>query len=69
MPDVLFIDGGLGQLRRAEEILARQLEFLGANIRCWWASPGVTRKAGLETLILGRATKSCICRRICPPCT
>ena len=39
VPDVLFIDGGLGQLRRAEEILARQLEFLGASIRCWWVSP------------------------------
>ena len=31
VPDVLFIDGGLGQLRRAEEILARQLEFLGGK--------------------------------------
>lgn len=70
VPDVLFIDGGLGQLRRAEEILARQLEFLGGKYPLLVGiAKGVTRKAGLETLIMGRATKSCICRQICPLCT
>lgn len=54
VPDVLFIDGGLGQLRRAEEILARQLEFLGGKYPLLVGiAKGVTRKAGLETLILG----------------
>ncbi|MFM4823946.1 excinuclease ABC subunit UvrC [Aeromonas bivalvium] len=56
VPDVLFIDGGLGQLRRAEEILARQLEFLGGKHPLLVGiAKGVTRKAGLETLILGES--------------
>ncbi|MGL5293243.1 MAG: excinuclease ABC subunit UvrC [Aeromonas sp.] len=54
VPDVLFIDGGLGQLRRAEEILARQLAFLGGKYPLLVGiAKGVTRKAGLETLIMG----------------
>ena len=56
VPDVLFIDGGLGQLRRAEEILARQLEFLGGKYPLLVGiAKGVTRKAGLETLIMGES--------------
>ncbi|MFM4648811.1 excinuclease ABC subunit UvrC [Aeromonas bivalvium] len=56
VPDVLFIDGGLGQLRRAEEILARQLEFLGGKHPLLVGiAKGVTRKAGLETLIMGES--------------
>lgn len=56
VPDVLFIDGGLGQLRRAEEILARQLDFLGGKHPLLIGiAKGVTRKAGLETLIMGES--------------
>ncbi|MBZ6065025.1 excinuclease ABC subunit UvrC [Aeromonas schubertii] len=54
VPDVLFIDGGLGQLRRAEEILASQQERLGGKQPLLiGVAKGVTRKAGLETLIIG----------------
>ncbi|MCS3454296.1 excinuclease ABC subunit C [Aeromonas sp. BIGb0405] len=56
VPDVLFIDGGLGQLRRAEEILARQLDYLGGKHPLLIGiAKGVTRKAGLETLIMGES--------------
>ncbi|MGL5948774.1 MAG: excinuclease ABC subunit UvrC [Aeromonas sp.] len=54
VPDVLFVDGGLGQLARAEEIMAAQAANLGGKVPLLvGVAKGVTRKAGLETLILG----------------
>ncbi len=41
-----------------------------ANTRCWWALPrGSPVRRGWKRSSWGRATKSCICRRICPLCT
>ena len=50
MPDVLVIDGGLGQLRQAEQVLA-DLQVDG--IRLLGIAKGISRRAGQETLILG----------------
>jgi excinuclease ABC subunit C len=49
VPDVLFIDGGKGQLSSAVEALA-ELEFEGVRIVA--IAKGPTRKPGLEQLIL-----------------
>lgn len=49
VPDVLFIDGGAGQLSSAVEALA-ELEFEGVRIVA--IAKGPTRKPGLEQLIL-----------------
>ncbi|TFH68895.1 excinuclease ABC subunit UvrC [Gammaproteobacteria bacterium LSUCC0057] len=49
MPDILFIDGGKGQLGVAQRVLAD----LGVNDLCLvGVAKGVTRKPGLETLIV-----------------
>ncbi len=48
LPDLLFIDGGKGQMKRA--ILA--LESIQADIRVIGIAKGSDRKAGLETLYL-----------------
>ena len=48
LPDVLFIDGGKGQLTQAVSVL----EFLGVTgVRMIGVAKGPTRKAGLESLI------------------
>lgn len=48
LPDVLFIDGGRGQLNMAKSVL----DELGiANIATVGIAKGVTRKPGMETLI------------------
>jgi excinuclease ABC subunit C len=50
LPDILFIDGGKGQVQQAlsvlEELQINTVEVIGV-------AKGVTRKAGFETLILG----------------
>ena len=50
MPDVLVIDGGLGQLRRAEKVLA---ELQVDDVAILGIAKGPTRKAGLEKFYLG----------------
>ncbi len=49
LPDVLFVDGGAGQLAQALEVL-RELQVAGVVLGA--ISKGPTRKAGLETLHL-----------------
>ena len=50
IPDILLIDGGKGQLTQAREIL-QELQVQGVALL--GVAKGVTRKAGLETLIKG----------------
>ncbi|MEH6452933.1 MAG: excinuclease ABC subunit UvrC [Psychromonas sp.] len=53
IPDIIFIDGGLGQLNQAENIIsALEDNFKGKYPLLIGIAKGVTRKAGLETLIL-----------------
>ncbi len=52
LPDILLIDGGKGQLTQAQEVL-EDLQVLGVTLV--GVAKGVTRKAGLETLILDDA--------------
>ena len=49
MPDILFIDGGKGQLRQAREVL-QELQVDGVTLI--GVAKGVARKAGLEQLFL-----------------
>lgn len=49
LPDVLLIDGGKGQLSRAQEVLA---ELAVTDVLMVGVAKGTTRKAGFETLIL-----------------
>ncbi len=49
VPDVLLIDGGKGQLRKASDILT-ELGIVGVTLV--GVAKGVTRKPGLETLFL-----------------
>jgi len=49
MPDILIIDGGKGQLAKAEEVL-KELQITG--ILLMGIAKGVTRKAGLETIFV-----------------
>lgn len=55
LPDVLFIDGGLGQLHQAEDIIKEKFkdsdEFVPPLLV--GVAKGEGRKVGLETLILG----------------
>ncbi|MGL4207440.1 MAG: excinuclease ABC subunit UvrC [Aeromonadaceae bacterium] len=56
VPDILFIDGGKGQLARAEEIVASHLDKLsGKRPLLIGIAKGESRKPGLETLILGES--------------
>lgn len=50
LPDVLFIDGGKGQVQQALTVLG---ELGVAGVMVVGVAKGVTRKAGFETLILG----------------
>ncbi len=56
IPDVIFIDGGKGQLNRAKQVFA-QLNVKWDKNRPYLigVAKGVDRKAGLETLIIGEA--------------
>lgn len=53
LPDVLFIDGGRGQVRQALEVL-EALEIQG--VRVVGVAKGESRRAGMETLVLSDAT-------------
>ncbi len=50
LPDILFIDGGKGQVSQAMTVL-RELQLSGVEVI--GVAKGVTRKAGFETLING----------------
>ena len=50
LPDILFIDGGKGQVTQAMEVLA---EFQLEGIEVIGVAKGATRKAGFETLLNG----------------
>jgi len=50
MPDVLFIDGGKGQVTQAMSVLA-ELQISGVEVI--GVAKGATRKAGFETLVKG----------------
>ena len=54
LPDILFIDGGKGQVAQAMSVL-ESLELRG--IRVIGVAKGVTRKAGFETLVEGGTGK------------
>ncbi len=51
IPDVIFIDGGKGQLNRAHEIISRYWDEWPKRPQLLGIAKGVTRKPGLETLI------------------
>ncbi|WP_105901961.1 excinuclease ABC subunit UvrC [Vibrio gangliei] len=51
IPDVIFIDGGKGQLNRAHEILQKYWQDWPKKPELIGIAKGVTRKPGLETLI------------------
>ena len=56
IPDILFIDGGKGQMAQAEQMLAKYAaNFVIKQPLIIGIAKGVTRKAGLETLILSGA--------------
>ncbi|WP_163931242.1 excinuclease ABC subunit UvrC [Paraferrimonas sp. SM1919] len=52
-PDIMFIDGGLGQLKAAEAIVDKHLEDPQMRPLLIGVAKGEGRKAGLETLIMG----------------
>jgi len=52
LPDILFIDGGKGQVGQALDVL----DNLGVNgVQVVGVAKGTTRKAGFETLIMGES--------------
>ncbi len=51
IPDVIFIDGGKGQLNRAHEIIQKYWQDWPKKPELIGIAKGVTRKPGLETLI------------------
>ncbi len=51
IPDIVFIDGGKGQLNRAFEIISQYWSDWPKRPRLIGIAKGVTRKPGLETLI------------------
>lgn len=51
IPDIIFIDGGKGQLNRAHEIISGHWQDWPKQPRLIGVAKGVTRKPGLETLI------------------
>ncbi|WP_133406664.1 excinuclease ABC subunit UvrC [Parashewanella tropica] len=53
VPDILFIDGGLGQLRIAQEVVDEKCINLDEPPILVGVAKGEGRKPGLETLILG----------------
>lgn len=54
IPDIVFIDGGLGQLKQAEEVLSSSFKDSGKDMPLMvGVAKGEGRKEGLETLILG----------------
>jgi excinuclease ABC subunit C len=59
IPDILLIDGGLGQLSKAEEVMAA-IDWREAPLKplLVGVAKGESRKPGLETLILGESHKA-----------
>ncbi len=55
LPDILFIDGGKGQLGKAEAALA---ELGVGDVNLIGVAKGTTRKAGFETLFIGDSQDS-----------
>jgi len=53
VPDILFIDGGKGQLTEAEEVISKYQDTLPKIPLLVGVAKGEGRKAGLETLMLG----------------
>ncbi|MCL1143613.1 excinuclease ABC subunit UvrC [Shewanella gaetbuli] len=53
VPDLLFIDGGLGQLRVAQQIVDEKCAHLPQPPLLIGVTKGEGRKAGLETFVLG----------------
>jgi len=53
VPDILFIDGGKGQLSEAEQVISKYQESLPKIPLLVGVAKGEGRKAGLETLMLG----------------
>ena len=51
IPDIIFIDGGKGQLNRAFDIIRQHWQDWPKRPRLIGIAKGVTRKPGLETLI------------------
>lgn len=51
IPDIVFIDGGKGQLNRAHEIISRYWQDWPKRPLLMGIAKGVTRKPGLETLM------------------
>lgn len=57
IPDIIFIDGGKGQLNRAKQVFANlQVEWDSHHPLLIGVAKGVERKAGLESLILDNET-------------
>jgi excinuclease ABC subunit C len=59
MPDVLLIDGGKGQLNKAQQVM----DELGIdNVLLVGVAKGVTRKPGFEQLFIGRQQRNLVLR-------
>ncbi|MCL1076070.1 excinuclease ABC subunit UvrC [Shewanella dokdonensis] len=58
IPDIVFIDGGLGQLRMAQEVVNRKFSGLDNAPTLIGVAKGESRKPGLETLIFGDSEES-----------
>ncbi|MDX6018117.1 MULTISPECIES: excinuclease ABC subunit UvrC [Shewanella] len=58
IPDIVFIDGGLGQLRMAQEVVNEKFVGIDAVPTLIGVAKGESRKPGLETLIFGDTEES-----------
>ena len=57
LPDLLLIDGGKGQLAQALEVM-EELQIEGVTVAS--VAKGTTRKAGFETIILGKERRELV---------
>ncbi|MDF0534445.1 excinuclease ABC subunit UvrC [Shewanella sp. A32] len=58
IPDIVFIDGGLGQLRMAQEVVNQKFNGHDNPPLLIGVAKGESRKPGLETLIFGDSEES-----------
>ncbi|MGL4476006.1 MAG: excinuclease ABC subunit UvrC [Shewanella sp.] len=58
VPDIVFIDGGIGQLRQAQAIIDAKFANLPTKPLVMGIAKGESRKPGLETLIWGHNEQS-----------